>query len=62
MDRAGLIEMFKRTASEVAEKDFAALTEDDVLADMGVASLQMLEMVAEMERALGTHIPAHWLV
>ena len=62
MDRAGLIEMFKRTASEVAEKDFAALTEDDVLADMGVASLQMLEMVAEMERELDITIPDDSLV
>ncbi len=62
MDRAGLIEMFKRTASEVAEKDFAALTEDDVIADMGVDSLQMLEMVGEMERELDITIPDDSLV
>jgi acyl carrier protein len=62
MDRAGLIEMFKRTASEVAEKDFAALTEDDVIADMGVDSLQMLEMVGEMERELEITIPDDSLV
>jgi len=62
MDRAKLIEMFRTKASEIAEKDFAALREDSVIADMGVDSLAMLEVVGEMERELGISIPDDMLV
>ena len=62
MDRAQLIEMFRTKASEIAEKDFATLREDSVIADMGVDSLAMLEVVGEMERELGISIPDDMLV
>lgn len=60
--RAELIELFKRQATEIAEKDFSALTEESVIADMGVDSLAMLEVVGEMERELQIQIPDDQLV
>lgn len=62
MDRGQLIELLKRTLTEVAEKEFPNLGEDDVIADMGVDSLQTLEMVGEMERELAISIPDDSLV
>ena len=62
MDRAKLIEMFTQTASEVAEKEFSDITEQTVIADMGVDSLAMLEVVGEMERNLAIQIPDDKLV
>lgn len=62
MDRAQLLEMFRSKATEVAEKDFSALREDSVIADMGVDSLAMLEVVGEMERELKVQIPDDQLV
>lgn len=62
MDRAKLIDMFKRMATEIAEKEFNDLSEDSVIADMGVDSLQMLEVVGEMEQELSVQIPDDQLV
>jgi len=62
MDRAQLLELFKKTASEIAEKDFAGVGEDSVIAAMGVDSLAMLEVVGEMERELTIQIPDDQLV
>lgn len=62
MDRSKLLEMFRNMAGEVAEKDFAALEENSVIADMGVDSLAMLEVVGEMERELSVQIPDDELV
>lgn len=62
MDRPKLIEMFRAKASEIAEKDFGTLREDSVIADMGIDSLAMLEVVGEMERELGISIPDDMLV
>ncbi len=62
MERTQLLEMFKAKASEVAERDFDGLTETSVIADMGVDSLAMLEVVGEMERELEVQIPDDNLV
>jgi acyl carrier protein len=62
MDRAQLLDLFKKTASEIAEKDFANVSEDSVIATMGVDSLAMLEVVGEMERELTIQIPDDQLV
>jgi acyl carrier protein len=62
MDRVKLLELFREKAAEVAEKDFAGLLEDSVIADMGVDSLAMLEVVGEMERELQIQIPDDQLV
>jgi len=62
MNRAQLLELFKKTAAEIAEKDFASVSEDSVIASMGVDSLAMLEVVGEMERELTIQIPDDQLV
>ncbi len=62
MDRAQLLEMFREKAAEIAEKDFATLTEGSVIADMGVDSLNMLEIIGEMEKELSVQIPDDLLV
>lgn len=45
-----LIDKFRKMASEIAEQDFGHVTEDDAIADLGMDSLSMLELVGEMER------------
>lgn len=62
MDRVKLIEMFRTKAEEIAEKKFASLDETSVIADMGVDSLAMLEIIGEMERELSISIPDDQLV
>lgn len=62
MDRGKLIEMFRAKASEIAEKDLSGLREDSVIADMGLDSLAMLEVIGEMERELEISIPDDLLV
>ena len=62
MDRPSLLALFQKMAGEVAEKDLTGLEESSVIADIGVDSLAMLEIVGEMERELGVQIPDDELV
>ena len=62
MDRAQLLNMFRKMATEIAEKDFSHVTEDSVIADLGIDSLGMLELVGSMERELHVQIPDDELV
>lgn len=62
MDRPQLLALFQKMAGEVAEKDLAGLEEANVIADIGVDSLAMLEIIGEMERELGVQIPDDELV
>jgi acyl carrier protein len=62
MNRGELIKIFQRMASEVAEKDFSHVTEDAAIADLGIDSLGMLELVAAMERELSVSVPDEQLV
>jgi acyl carrier protein len=62
MDRVKLMEMFRTTASEVAEKDLSAIGEESVISSLGVDSLAMLEVVGSMERSLEVQIPDDQLV
>lgn len=62
MTRGELIKIFQRMASEVAEKDFSHVTEDAAIADLGIDSLGMLELVAAMERELSVSVPDEQLV
>lgn len=62
MDRPSLLALFQKMASEVAEKDLSGLEESSIIADIGVDSLAMLEIVGEMERELGVQIPDDELV
>lgn len=62
MKRPDLIKVFQRMASEIAEKDFSHVTEDAAIADLGIDSLSMLELVAAMERELSVTVPDEQLV
>jgi acyl carrier protein len=62
MDRPQLLALFQKMAGEVAEKDLAGLEEASVIADIGVDSLAMLEIIGEMERELNVQIPDDELV
>lgn len=62
MERPELLTMFRTMATEIAEKDFSAVTEDGVIAELGLDSLQMLELVGAMERELSVSVPDDELV
>jgi acyl carrier protein len=62
MDRENLIKLFRTKATEIAEKDFSQLSETSVIAELGIDSLGMLELVGEMERELQVQIPDDELV
>jgi len=57
LDRNALLDAFRRTATEVAEKDFLAVAEATRIADLGIDSLGMLEIIGSLERELRIHIP-----
>jgi len=62
MERPQLLTMFREMATEIAEKDFSEVTEDGVIAELGLDSLQMLELVGAMERELEVSVPDDELV
>lgn len=62
MTRTELFGMFQRMAGEIAEKDFANVTEDSKIQELGLDSLNTLELIGEMERELGVQIPDEQLV
>jgi len=55
--RTELLQMFKKTAAEIAEKDFPNISEATVISELGIDSLGMLEIVGAMERQLKIQIP-----
>jgi acyl carrier protein len=55
--RAELLQLFKTTATEIAEKDFPNISEGTVISELGIDSLGMLEIVGAMERQLKIQIP-----
>jgi acyl carrier protein len=55
--RADLLEVFRTTATEVAEKDFPHVGEGTSIAELGIDSLGMLEIIGSLERELRIHIP-----
>lgn len=57
LDRNALLDVFRRTATEVAEKDFLAVAEATPIAELGIDSLGMLEIIGSLERELKIHIP-----
>ena len=62
MDRAKLLTLFRTMATEIAEKDFSQVKEDAAIAELGIDSLGMLELVGAMERDLGVQVPDDELV
>jgi acyl carrier protein len=62
MQRPQLIKLFRDLASEIAEKDLSFVQEDSAIADLGIDSLAMLELVGTMERELRIRVPDEQLV
>ncbi len=57
MDRSNLLEVFRRTAAEVVEREFPDLGEATPITDLGIDSLGMLEIIGSLERELKIHLP-----
>lgn len=57
MDRPELLSLFRNTATEVAEKDFGHVLESAKIAELGIDSLGMLEIIGSLERELKIQIP-----
>ncbi len=55
--RGELLVLFRKIATEVVEKDFAAVVEGTNIAELGIDSLGMLEIIGSLERELKIHIP-----
>ena len=55
--RTELLDVFRATATEVAERDFHAVAESSKIAELGIDSLGMLEIIGSLERALRIQIP-----
>jgi acyl carrier protein len=55
--RNELLDAFRTTATEVAEKDFHAVAESTAIAELGIDSLGMLEIIGSLERELRIQIP-----
>ncbi|MBX3211788.1 MAG: acyl carrier protein [Labilithrix sp.] len=56
-NRTELLDVFRATATEVAEKDFNAVAETSTIAELGIDSLGMLEIIGSLERELRIQIP-----
>ena len=56
-NRAHLLTTFRETATEVAEKDFHHILESASIAELGIDSLGMLEIIGSLERELRIQIP-----
>lgn len=55
--RTELLNVFRETATEVAEKDFHGILETSTIAELGIDSLGMLEIIGALERQLKIQIP-----
>jgi acyl carrier protein len=62
MTRAELLNLFRTTAGEIAEKDLSALGEDSVISQVGIDSLELLEVIGALEQQLSVRIPDDQLV
>ena len=62
MQRSELLKVFARTATEVAEKEFANVAETMSISELGIDSLGMLEIIGSLERELKIQIPDESLV
>ena len=57
MSRSELLNAFRETATEVAERDFRNVLESSKIAELGIDSLGMLEIIGSLERSLRIQIP-----
>ncbi len=56
-NRAELLQMFRTTATEIVEKEFATIEENTKITELGIDSLGMLEIIGSLERQLKIQIP-----
>ena len=56
-NRTELLDVFRTTATEIAERDFHGVLESSKIAELGIDSLGMLEIIGSLERALRIQIP-----
>ncbi|NOU34137.1 MAG: acyl carrier protein [Polyangiaceae bacterium] len=56
-NRAELLQMFRTTATEIVEKEFASIEENTKITELGIDSLGMLEIIGSLERQLKIQIP-----
>lgn len=57
-ERLEITELFRSLASGVLKSEFRQeVTEDSVIADLGLDSIHSLEIIGEMERELGIEVP-----
>jgi len=59
--RLELLNVFVETATEVAEKEFQGVAETTKIAELGIDSLGMLEIIGSLERELRIQIPDEML-
>ena len=59
--RQELLALFRKIATEVVEKDFGQVAEGTNIAELGIDSLGMLEIIGSMERELKIQIPDEML-
>lgn len=62
MTRTELLQTFRSIASEIAEKDLSSVDESGVIADLGIDSLELLEVIGSLERDLDIRVPDDQLV
>jgi len=62
MTRAELLQIFRSTASEIAEKDLKTVEETGLIAELGIDSLELLEVIGSLERDLDIRVPDDQLV
>ncbi|HET6338492.1 MAG TPA: acyl carrier protein [Polyangiales bacterium] len=62
MTRAELLQIFRSTASEIAEKDLSKVDEAGPIAELGIDSLELLEVIGSLERDLDIRVPDDQLV
>ncbi len=62
MTRSELLQTFRSIASEIAEKDLSAVDESGVIAELGIDSLELLEVIGSLERDLDIRVPDDQLV
>jgi acyl carrier protein len=57
MERNGLLQLFVGLASELEPRDYSGVTEADVIANLGIDSLGLAELVHALEERLGIVVP-----
>jgi acyl carrier protein len=62
MTRAELLQIFRSTASEIAEKDLSTIDEAGSISELGIDSLELLEVIGSLERDLDIRVPDDQLV